>query len=115
MRFLIVDDTPDVRAAVRELLEKRGHVVLAEAGDGPGAMSAAARFEPDAVFLDVSLGNESGFDVARALTTAWPELPVVLLSVDTRASPELVAACGARGMVSKTRLHAVDIDALFQD
>src|SRR5689334_17237018 len=71
MRVLIVDDQAAFRDASRELLEKRGHVV-AEAVDESEALRATARFDPDAVLVDVRLGGESGFDVARALTRAWP-------------------------------------------
>jgi DNA-binding NarL/FixJ family response regulator len=114
VRFLIVDDQPAFREAARELLELRGHSVVAEAGNGTEALAAAAEFNPDAVLLDVRLGDESGFDIARALTNAWPELPVLLVSVDTGTSPEAARACGARGFVSKHQLHTVDLAALLQ-
>ena len=81
MRVLIVDDQASFRAAARELLEARGHTVAAEAADGREAMAAAASTAPDVVLLDIGLGGESGFDVARALTQAWPELAVLLVSI----------------------------------
>jgi DNA-binding NarL/FixJ family response regulator len=115
VRFLIVDDHPLSRDALRELLEARGHAVVAEASDESGAMDAAARFTPDAVLVDLRLGDESGLDVARALTGAWPQLPIILLSADTGTSPEVVRACGARGFVPKDRLHTVDLAALVRD
>jgi DNA-binding NarL/FixJ family response regulator len=115
VRFLIVDDHCESREALRELLQARGHAVVAEAADGRGAVDAAARFAPDAVLLDIRLGGESGIDVARALTEAWPELRILLLSVDIGTSPAVLHACGARGFVSKHRLHTIDLAAVLQD
>jgi DNA-binding NarL/FixJ family response regulator len=112
MRVVIVDDHPDSREVVRELLENRGHVVVAEAADGQGALAATARFKPDAVLLDLGLGGESGFDVARELTGTWPELAVLLVSVSGDASPELVRASGARCLTRKERLYTADLAAL---
>lgn len=112
MRVLIVDDQDDARAAVRELLERRGHVVVAETDHGSGALASTAQSDPDLVLVDVRLGAETGFDVARALTSKWPELPVLLMSVDSHTTNDLARASGARGFVLKTRLHTVDLDAL---
>jgi len=109
VRVLIVDDHVLYRQAVRELLEKRGHVVVAEAETGREALAASRRFRPDVVLLDVRLEAESGYDVAQALTSDRPELAVVLMSVDSDDSPDLVRACGARARVSKTELPTLDL------
>jgi DNA-binding NarL/FixJ family response regulator len=114
MRFLIVDDRAESREAVRQVLERRGHTVVAEAATGEEALAATERFEPEMVLLDLRLGDESGLDVARALTAAWPRLPVLMFSVSTGATSELVRAYGARGFVPKDRLHEVDLLALLE-
>jgi DNA-binding response OmpR family regulator len=113
LRFLIVEDYGEARQAIRAFLEQRGHEV-AEAANGTVARAAVTRFNPEAVLLDVRLGSESGFDVARALTTAWPDLAVVLMSIDPHVPPEDVRASGARGLVDKKRLHTIDLAALFE-
>jgi DNA-binding NarL/FixJ family response regulator len=113
VRVLIVDDQPTFRLAARELLLARGHSVVAEAEDGGGALDAVARLTPDAVLLDVVLGRESGFDVARALTRLSPGLPVLLVSVDgANVSGERVRDCGARAFLLKDQLPAADLAAL---
>jgi DNA-binding NarL/FixJ family response regulator len=114
LRFLIVEDHAEARDAMRDLLEQSGYEV-AEAASGSEAEAAVTQFDPEGVLLDLRLGDESGFDVARALTDAWPNLAVVITSVDPDdVSPERLRACGARGFVSKHRLHAVDLAALFE-
>jgi CheY-like chemotaxis protein len=112
VRVVVVDDQADFREAARELLEKRGHVVVAEAANGDEALAAIARTDPEVVLMDVRLGDESGLDVTRVLTSRWPELPVLLMSVDSSASSADVRVSGARAHVSKTRLHVIDLAAL---
>ena len=105
-RVLIVDDQPDFRRVVRGLLIRRGHVVVGEADSLITALAAFQQCEPDAVLLDVCLGHESGFDVARVLTGLRPGLAVLLVSTDDRYEDDeaRVQECGARGFVLKSRL-----------
>lgn len=114
LRFLIVDDRPDARALVRLVLERRGYTVVGEAANREEALAAAEGVEPDAVLVDLRLGEESGLELARALTTTRPQLPVLMVSVDSTATPELVRSYGARGFVVKTRLDEVDLPALLE-
>jgi CheY-like chemotaxis protein len=108
-QVLIVDDEPAFRYAARRLLERRGYAVVAEAGSAASAVDAVERFAPQAVLLDVRLGEDDGFDLCRRLTRRRPWLAVLLASTgDYEHAHELVASSGARGFVSKTRL--VDTD-----
>jgi DNA-binding NarL/FixJ family response regulator len=91
------------------LVERRGYAVVAEAACAAAALDAVERFQPDAVLLDVRLGDDDGFEVCRRLTRARPWLAVLLASTgEYEQCDELVASSGARGFVSKTRL--VDTD-----
>lgn len=113
-RVLIVDDQPVFRWVARDFLEARGYVVVAEADGVATAMEALRRCVPDAVLLDVCLGEESGFDVARALTGVAPDLAVLLVSADDRyMCRESVRDCGARGFVLKSRLVKVDLGTFW--
>src|SRR3954452_14293835 len=76
-RVLVVDDQAAFRDAARQLLERRGYAVVAEAGCAASALDAVERFAPDAVLLDVRLGDDDGFDVCRMLTRARPGLAVL--------------------------------------
>ena len=114
-RVLIVDDQPVFRRVARDLLEARGYVVVAEANDRVTALTALGRCVPDAVLLDVCLGEESGYGVARALTGARPGLAVLLVSADDRhLCQERVRDSGACGFVLKPRLVDVDLGALWR-
>jgi CheY-like chemotaxis protein len=114
-RVLIVDDQPSFRGMARKVLEWRGYVVAGEADSAASAIDAAERLAPDAVLLDVCLGEDSGFDVACALTQARPGLAVLLVSsVDYRQCEPLVRECGARGFVLKSDLACVDLEDFWQ-
>jgi DNA-binding NarL/FixJ family response regulator len=107
---LVVDDQPVFRAVARLLLERRGYPVVAEAGCAATALDAVERFAPEAVLLDVRLGDDDGFDICRRLIRARPGLAVLLTSTfeydDQR--DDLVASSGARGFISKGRLLDTD-------
>ena len=108
-RVLVVDDEPVFRDAARRLLERRGYAVVAEAGCAATALDAVERFAPQAVLLDVRLGNDDGFEVCRKLTRARPGLAVLLASTgEYDGYGELAASSGARGFVSKARLLDTD-------
>ena len=113
-RVLIVDDQPSFRGMARRVLEWRGYVVAGEADSAASAIAAAERLAPDAVLLDVCLGEASGFDVACTLTRARPGLAVVLISsIDYRQCEALLRACGARGFVLKCDLGHADLAAFW--
>lgn len=109
-RVLIVDDQRAFRKAARGLLELRGYMVVGEAGDAAAAMDLGTRLLPDAVLLDVRLGKDDGFAVARALVRACPGAAVLLVSCDDhRHKADEVAASGARGFLLKSRLAVADL------
>ena len=90
-RVLIVDDQPSFRGMARTVLEWRGYAVAGEADSAASAIAAAERLAPDAVLLDVCLGEASGFEVACALTQARPGLAVLLVSsIDYRRCAPLL-------------------------
>ena len=108
-RVLVVDDEPAFRDAARRLLQLRGYAVVAEAGCAVSALDAVERFAPQAVLLDVRLGDDDGFELCRTLTRARPGLAVLLASTGEHDEyGELAASSGARGFVSKARLLDTD-------
>jgi DNA-binding NarL/FixJ family response regulator len=110
LRLLIVDDHPAFRKAARRLLEARSYDVVAEADCGTRALDAVERLEPQAVLLDVRLGDEDGFAVCNLLTRARPGLAVLLTSDSNfEHCEEAIARSGARGFVRKSRLVQTDL------
>ena len=111
---MLVDDDVDFHRAARELFTIRGYSVLCEAGCTATALSVVRHHAPDVVVVDVHLGRESGFDLARELTREHPGLAVVLMSADKDAGgAEHVRASGARGFLPKLQITKLDLRELL--
>jgi two-component system LytT family response regulator len=77
LRVIIVDDEPPARTRLRRLLKPYADIeLIAECGDGAGAVQAIESTQPDLVLLDVQMPELDGFEVLRALDT--PRLPAVI-------------------------------------
>jgi DNA-binding NarL/FixJ family response regulator len=114
IRVLIVDDHPHFRTAATQLLESRGYEIAGEADCEAGALERVARLAPDAVLLDVNLGDGFGPRLCAKLVERDPALAVLLVSSDDfEASCEVVQASGARGLVSKAELARTDLARFF--
>jgi DNA-binding NarL/FixJ family response regulator len=112
LRVLIIDDHAPCRAAVGELLERRGLVVVAEADGAQAGLVAAEALAPDAVVLDIHLPDGNGIDVCRALTETNPALIVLLVSADPDPG-RWARDCGAIAFVPKARLASADLVGLL--
>jgi CheY-like chemotaxis protein len=81
VRCVIVDDNPDFLRAASALLERQGVTVVSIALTGAQAYRVCRELQPDVILLDVDLGGETGFDVARGLAQqAGPAGPCVILT-----------------------------------
>ncbi|WP_329122936.1 response regulator transcription factor [Streptomyces sp. NBC_01465] len=78
-KILVVDDQPEVRAAVEDGLSVEGYEVLG-VGDGLAALSSVASWQPDAVVLDVMMPVLDGLGVCRQLRAAGDRTPVLVLT-----------------------------------
>jgi DNA-binding NarL/FixJ family response regulator len=109
LRCLIVDDSPHFLQSARALLEREGIAVVGVASTGAEALRRAEELQPDATLVDVDLGGESGFDLARRLqreTTLEPS-SVILISADAEEDfADLIAASPAAGFLCKSNLSA---------
>jgi len=78
-RVLVVDDEAEVRAVLGELLTAQGHRIL-EAADGPAALTLLETEPVDLVLSDLSMPGMSGWELAAACRTKFPEVPVGLIT-----------------------------------
>ncbi|WP_424891544.1 response regulator transcription factor [Streptomyces sp. XH2] len=76
---LVVDDDPDVRAAVADALTIEGYDVR-EAADGLAALSSVAAAPPGAVVLDLAMPVLDGLAVCRRLRALGDRTPVLVLT-----------------------------------
>jgi DNA-binding NarL/FixJ family response regulator len=82
IRVVVVDDHPIVRDGLRALLESvGGFEVVAEAGDGERAVAITREHRPHVVIMDLQLGDMSGIDATRAITEAFPDVGVLVITM----------------------------------
>jgi two-component system, NarL family, nitrate/nitrite response regulator NarL len=115
LRCLIVDDNHAFLEAAQLLLEREGLNVVGVAATGNEAVRKAEQLRPDVILVDVSLGEESGFDVARLLVDGDPGNQTAVILISTRAEAdiaELIAESPAAGFVPKVALSASAIRRL---
>jgi response regulator NasT len=79
MRILVAEDETIIRLDLRDILERAGFDVCAEARDGEEAVELAARQEPDLAILDVKMPRLDGIEAARRILADRP-IPIVMLT-----------------------------------
>lgn len=78
-RILLVEDDPLIGASLQRALDANGYSAD-WVTDGAAALAAARSGRPSLVLLDLGLPDTDGVDLARALLTLDPTLPVVMLT-----------------------------------
>jgi DNA-binding NarL/FixJ family response regulator len=108
-RALIVDDNGPFLDAARALLEREGVAIAGVASTAAEALRQAEELRPDVVLVDITLGKESGFDLARRLVEADRSggSAVILISTHAEADfADLIAESPATGFLPKSELSA---------
>jgi response regulator NasT len=79
VRILIAEDETIIRLDLRDLLERSGFEVCAEAKDGEEAVALARSEQPDLAILDVKMPRLDGIEAARRILDERP-IPIVMLT-----------------------------------
>ena len=95
MRILIAEDETIIRLDLKQLLERAGYDVVAEAKDGEEAVALARAAEPELAILDVKMPKLDGIEAARRILEERP-VPIVMLTA--YGQQELVARAVEAGV-----------------
>ncbi len=79
MRVLIIEDDGDMRALLRDVLERAGHAVI-ERPDGADLPALAECEHFDVVVLDKEMPGPNGLDLLSFLRARTPATPVILVT-----------------------------------
>jgi DNA-binding NarL/FixJ family response regulator len=115
MKFLLVDDHPLIREAMRGvLLGLRSGASVLEAADGSAALSILQDHpDTDLVLLDLHLPDQDGLQVLTAVAQDHPAVAVVMMSGDKdQATMRNALDLGAQGYIPKTESREVLTSAL---
>jgi two-component system response regulator DesR len=103
IRVLLADDEELILVALTALLELETDLeVVAQAGDGRGAIEAARAHRPDVAVVDLQMPGLDGLEVTAELTAVLPSCAIVILTGRGRP-PHLQQAlnAGAKGFLPK--------------
>jgi CheY-like chemotaxis protein len=114
-KILVVDDHPDVRDVLGQMLQMHGHTV-STAETGERALESIEQSLPDVVVIDQNLPGISGMDLLRYVrnTPRLSNLKVVLCSADD-SEREAAASAGACGFWLKGSAGIFDAVAQLND
>jgi two-component system, NarL family, response regulator DevR len=100
---MLVDDHEVVRLGLKALIDRHPEMeVIAEADSAAEAVTKAVAFQPDAIVMDIRLGNSSGVDACREIVAQLPNTKVIMLT--SYAEDDVLFAAiraGAAGYVLK--------------
>jgi DNA-binding NarL/FixJ family response regulator len=116
-RLLIVDDSRAFLEAACVLLEREGVDVVGIASTTAEALSREAQLRPEVALVDITLGEESGFELARRLRENDPAGRLKVIMVSTHAETDfadLIAESPAIGFLPKSELSAEAIRRLLE-
>lgn len=103
MNILITDDHANVRRGLREILaDAFPEARFSEAANGVEVMTELVLSQPDVLLLDINMPNRNGFEVLKDVKQIYPQLPVIMVSVQAESQYALrCLRAGATEYVNK--------------
>jgi DNA-binding NarL/FixJ family response regulator len=103
IRILVVDDHPVVRLGLRAMIDAEPDMeVVAEAGDGPGAVAAYTAHKPDITLMDLRLPGVGGPETIARIRAGSPDANIIVITTyDADADVYRAVQAGARGYLLK--------------
>ena len=105
LRCLIVDDNALFLEGAADLLRREGLDVVGVASNGAEAIRLVTELRPDVTLVDIDLGDEDGFELARRLNDISAASSKVIL-VSTHAEEDLAHLIGRAPRVGFRRQDA---------
>lgn len=100
-RILVVDDEPDVRFILQNILKSQGFYTE-QSESIKQCFIQIERFEPDVIILDIDLPDGSGLDALPKIKESHPQTTVIINSaLDTSDNRQLAKERGADAFIGK--------------
>jgi CheY-like chemotaxis protein len=116
LRCLLVDDSDAFLKTASLLLEREGLTVVGAASSIAEALRQVHALRPDLILVDIGLGDESGFDLARLLARDGQSggAEVILISTGAEADySEMIDDSPAAGFLAKSELSVRGISRIL--
>lgn len=86
-RILVVDDSPDMLAMLRQYFERRTEHEVIEATSGEEALALAFERPPDLALVDIMMPSMDGYEVVRRLRAHPPTRKIGIIVLTARGQP----------------------------
>lgn len=99
---LIVDDAAFMRLALKNILNKNGFSVVADAKNGQEGIEKYIEVKPDIVTMDITMPDMSGIESLKKIREYDPDAKVIMISAMGQESMVKEAIlCGAKSFIVK--------------
>tara|TARA_B110000116_G_C16379303_1_gene377804 strand:- start:157 stop:549 length:393 start_codon:yes stop_codon:yes gene_type:complete len=101
LKILIVDDNPEIRKLLGEILERKGYEIQST-DKAKQVLSVIERGKADLCLLDLNMPAVSGFDLLKLIRRRHFRIPIIVVSAYISESvAKDLAVTGVQGMVAK--------------
>ncbi len=105
-KILIVEDHPIVIKGLVQVINKQKNLtVVGVATNKQKALDLIKELKPDMATIDISLKDSNGIELIKDISTLYPDLPTLVLSMhDESVYAERAIKAGARGYIMKQKV-----------
>jgi two-component system NarL family response regulator len=83
IRIVIADDHPLLREGLRRIIEfEEGIEVVAEVGDGQGAINVTRKSSFDIMLMDLNMPGVNGLEACKVIRRERPDIGIIVLTID---------------------------------
>ncbi|HEY3380735.1 MAG TPA: response regulator [Vicinamibacterales bacterium] len=116
-RVLVVDDEPQVRSVLVQMVGKLGHNAVT-ATNGKHALQQLEAMPVDLVIMDLIMPESEGIETTAIVKRRWPDVKILAISGGGRHAPEpylaMAAALGADATLAKP-FECADLAAAIRE
>ena len=121
IRVLIVDDLPQVRQGLANVLRlAAGRIepvieIIGEAQNGAEAIQQAQTLQPDVVLMDLEMPIMNGYEATRQIKAGQPNIRVIILSIHAGQNEKTLArTAGADDFIIKGANYQILLSAILK-
>lgn len=78
--IMVVDDAIFMRASIKQILEAKGHSVVAQAESGAEAIEKYLDVKPDVIILDITMPGMNGVEALKRLKVLDADAKIIICS-----------------------------------
>lgn len=107
MKYLIIDDNPDIQKLIRQEVCTEGDTII-ECADGEDALHEYANHLPDLVLMDIKMNKVNGITATKMIREKFPDANIIIITnYNTPAFRTAAKQAGAIAFVPKENLIEV--------